>query len=426
MRGKITKRSVDGLVAESQAEVVLWDTETKGFGIRARSSGAKAYIVHYRAGTGRGAALRKLTIGRHGSPWTPHAARIEAKRLLGLVASGEDPAERKSAERRAMTVAELCDLYVAEGAAHKKASTLKADLGRILHHIKPQLGQKRVEKLARADIERMMIAVKTGSAVQQRPAHYKRPPGSLPAGGSGVAAQCVALMSTLLAFAVARGLRPDNPALGIKKPPIQKMERFLSEEEIARLASALEAEARATSNPYPAAAIKLLLLTGARRGEIVALQWQNVDFERKCLRLPDSKTGAKVIFLNEPALGVIRSLPRLADNWYVIPGTRTGAASGAIDKAWTRVRSSAGLRDVRLHDLRHSFASMGVVDGLSLPIIGALLGHKHSATTARYAHLTSGPLRVANDAVGDRIAAAMGLGVATPETKTLPKRAKTR
>ena len=142
MRGKVTKRSVDGLVAESQAEVVLWDTETKGFGIRARRSGAKAYILQYRAGTGRGAALRKLTIGRHGSPWTPHAARIEAKRLLGLVASGEDPAERKSEERRAMTVAELCDLYLAEGAAHKKASTLKADLGRILHHIKPQLGQK--------------------------------------------------------------------------------------------------------------------------------------------------------------------------------------------------------------------------------------------------------------------------------------------
>ena len=160
-----------------------------------------------------------------------------------------------------MTVAELCDMYLAEGAAHKKASTLKADLGRILHHIKPQLGQKRVEKLARADIERMMIAVKTGSAVQQRPAITNDRRGVC----RPVGPECGAMRSPHVYSSGVRGprgLRPDNPALGIKKPPIQKMERFLSEEEIARLASALEAEARVTSNPYPAAAIKLLLLTG--------------------------------------------------------------------------------------------------------------------------------------------------------------------
>ena len=153
-----------------------------------------------------------------------------------------------------------------------------------------------------------------------------------------------------MVFAVARKLRSDNPAAGIKKPPIRKMERFLSEEEIARLARALDAETAASGNPYPAAAIKLLLLTGARRGEIASLQWQNVDFQRKCLRLPDSKTGAKVIYLNEPALDILRSLPRLANNLYVIPGNRVGAPSGAIDRVWSRTRSAAGLRDVRLHD----------------------------------------------------------------------------
>jgi site-specific recombinase XerD len=424
MRGKITKRSVDELAPKDAPEAVLWDTEIKGFGVRARSGGAKTYILHYRPGGGRNAPLRKLTIGRHGSPWTPEKARVEAKRLLGQVASGEDPAQRKSADRQAMTVAELCDLYLAEGVAHKKTSTLKADRGRIVHHIKPLLGDKRVETLTRADVERMMIDVKTGKAIHRHASTEKRPPGSVPTGGPGTAGQCVALISTLMVFAVARKLRSDNPAAGIKKPPIRKMERFLSEEEIARLARALDAETAASGNPYPAAALKLLLLTGARRGEIANLQWQNVDFQRKCLRLPDSKTGAKVIYLHAPALDILRSLPRLANNLYVIPGNRVGAPSGAIDRVWSRARSAAGLRDVRLHDLRHSFASIGVVDGLSLPIIGALLGHKHSATTARYAHLAPGPLRTANDAVGSKIAAAMGMSIAAP-TDASPKRAKT-
>jgi hypothetical protein len=232
VRGKITKRTVDFLVPKDNAEVVLWDTEIKGLGVRARNGGSKTYILHYRAGAGRNAPLRKITIGRHGSPWTPQTARVEAKRVLGLVASGEDPAQVRSAERRAMTVAELCDLYLTEGATHKKASTLKADRGRITHHIKPLLGQKLIEKITRADIERMMIEVKTGSTATSRLKDGKRPPGSIPTGGAGVAAQCVTLISTLSTFAMARGLRSDNPARGVKKPPVRKMERFLSEDEI--------------------------------------------------------------------------------------------------------------------------------------------------------------------------------------------------
>ena len=410
MRGKITKSAVDNLAPKNAIEVVLWDSEIKGFGVRTRPGGAKTYILHYRAGAGRNAPLRKLTIGRHGSPWTPQTARVEAKRLLGLVASGEDPAQARSSERRALTIAELSDLYLAEGAAHKKPSTLKADRGRITHHIKPLLGKILVEKITRADIERMMVDVRIRRTASSPSKDSKRPPGSLPTGGTGVAAQCVALVSTLLTFAVARGFRPDNPAKGIKKPPVRKMERFLSELEIGRLAVALEAEAGKTGNPYPSAAIKLLLFTGARRGEITGLQWQNVDFERKYLRLPDSKTGAKIVYLNEPALEVLRSLPRLSNNLHVIPGTRYGAAFVGIDKIWARVRASAGLHDVRLHDLRHSFASIGVGDGLSLPVIGALLGHKHATTTSRYAHLAADPLRAANNAVGARISAAMRSG----------------
>jgi Arm DNA-binding domain len=128
----------DSLAPNIDAEVILWDQEVRGFGIRARSGGVKTYILQYRAGTGRGAPLRKLTIGKHGSPWTPDMARTEAKRLLELIAAGEDPAERRAAERKALTVSELCDLYVAEGATHKKPSTLKTDRGRIANHIKPR------------------------------------------------------------------------------------------------------------------------------------------------------------------------------------------------------------------------------------------------------------------------------------------------
>ena len=151
-------------------------------------------------------------------------------------------------------------------------------------------------------------------------------------------------MSTLLAFAVARGLRSDNPARGVKKPPVRKMERFLSEEEIARLAVALAAEFSRTGNPYAAAAIKLLLLTGGRRGEILGLQWQHVDFERQCLRLPDSKTGAKIIYLNAPALESFAGLPRISTNPFVIPGREQAKPLVGIDKFWFCVRASAGLQ----------------------------------------------------------------------------------
>jgi integrase len=382
VRGKITKRAVDALVAKTCAEAVLWDEEIKGFGVRVRSGGAKTYILQYRAGTGRRAPLRKLTIGKHGSPWTPTTARTEAKRLLGLVAAGDDPAHRRTEERETLTLSDLCDLYLSEGVAHKKASTLRADRGRIMHHIKPLLGQRRVDKIAREDIERMLVEVQAGKTALPAPKKGERRPGSIPTGGSGVAAQCVALMSTLLAFAVARRFREDNPALGIKKPRARKMERFLSEQELAQLATALTEDVIRTGNPYPAAAIKLLLLTGARKGEILGLQWQHVDFDRKCLRLPDSKTGAKVVYLNAPSLEILVNLPRVSNNTHVFPGKQEkNRPLGGMDKVWFRVRAAAGLKDVRLHDLRHSFASIGVAGGISLPVIGALLGHKHAATT---------------------------------------------
>jgi integrase len=264
-----------------------------------------------------------------------------------------------------------------------------------------------------------VAAGKTGEKIDKRRA------GSIATGGKGVAAQCVALASAIFVFAAARGLRADNPARGIKKAPVRKVERFLSEAEIARLAEALDEEANRSGNPYPSAAIKLLLLTGCRRGEIVNLRWDQVDFEHECMRLPDSKTGAKVVYLNAPARALLQELPLMSDNPRVIPGMRAESASASIENSWGRVRAGAGLVGVRLHDLRHSFASVGAAGGLSLPIIGALLGHKHATTTARYAHLSADPLRAANDAVGARIAAAMSRradAIPTADVVSLPSR----
>jgi integrase len=417
MQGKITKRAVDKLEPYGGAEAVLWDTELKGFGVRVRSGGTKSYILHYRCGTGRAAPLRKFTIGKHGSPWTPELARAEAKRLLGNVAVGRDPAKIRQQDRAAFTFGYLIDLYLAEGVGHKKPSTLKTDRGRIERHLRPLLGQMRADRIVRADIERMRNAVAAGKTADKIEIGAKRRSGSVATGGNGVAAQCVALVSSIYTFGIGRNLCPDNPARGVKKAPVRKLERFLSQPEIARLADALDAEEEAFGNPYPTAAIKLLLLTGCRRGEIIDLCWDYVDFERNCLRLPDSKTGAKVVYLNAPARALLQALPRLTNSPRVIPGVRAVSGSSAVNGVWSRVRRAANLTDVRLHDLRHSFASVGAAGGLSLPIIGALLGHKHATTTARYAHLAADPLRAANEAVGERIAAALrgGSSTAAPE-----------
>jgi integrase len=406
MRAKITKRIVDGAERKA-ATYLIRDTEIKGFVLVVTPAGAKSYAVDYRVGSGRGAPKRRLTIGKHGSPWPPDAARMEAKRLLAEVAAGRDPAKARQNDRQALTFGELIDIYLTEGVSHKKGSTLKSDSGRIDHHLRPLLGKSRIDRLDRADVERMRNAVTSGQTAEKIESGAKRRSGTMASGGRGVAAQCVALTGAIFSFAVGRGLCTNNPARGVKKAPTRKIERFLSEAEIARLAEALDVEANRTGNPYPSAAIKLLLVTGCRKGEITGLRWDHVDFDHDCLRLPDSKTGAKVVYLSAPARALLEGLPRMANSPWVIPSTRAIGAGATIESAWKRARQAANLSDVRLHDLRHSFASVGAAGGLSLPIIGALLGHKHSTTTARYAHLSADPLRAANDAVGARIAAAM-------------------
>jgi integrase len=400
---KLTKRTVD--TAHPMARTYLIrDTEVKGFVLVVTPYGGKSYAVDYRAGRGRRARKRRITIGKHGSPWTPDTARREALQLLAEIGKGFDPAGMRQAELHALTISELCDLYLAEGVSHKKPSTLKADRARITHHLKPLLGSMRLDSITTADVERLLSDVAKGKTATPSSGR----PGSVPKGGRGAAGQCVALIGTILAFAMKRGLRSDNPAHGVKKPPVRKMERFLSEQEMARLATSLTAELETHhGDEYAVAAIKLLLLTGCRKGEILGLRWDQVDLDNRCLRLPDSKTGAKIVYLNAPAIAVLSALPPTTNSPYVIVGKRDNTPRSGIDKVWVRVKTRAELKEVRLHDLRHSFASIGAIGGLSLGILGALLGHKHATTTARYAHLSADPIRAANEAIGARIAAAM-------------------
>jgi integrase len=312
--------------------------------------------------------LRRLTIGKHGAPWTPDAARAEAVRLLGQVAAGIDPTDAKMALKRDLTVAELCTIYLAEGCATKKASTLAVERGLIERHIKKLIGPRRVQSLTRGDVERFLADVANGkSAIDER----TRPRGrAVVRGGRGTANRTIDLLAAILAFAVNRGLRPDNPARGVKKFKLPHRTRFLSASELARLGEALEQAATEGENPQAIAALRLLILTGCRKSEILGLQWDWMRWERSCIELPDSKTGAKIVPLGTPSLELLRSLPRLEGNDHVLPGAAGKGHLVGLQKIWDRVRTRAQLPEVRLHDLRHSFASVGAAGGDSLFIIG--------------------------------------------------------
>ena len=388
MRAKITKRSVDALTPTADGrEAVLWDSELKGFGVRVQRGGAKSYILHYRAGTGRGAPLRKLTIGRHGSPWAPETARREAKRLLGLVETGVDPAREKIARQEAPTMGEFAERFLVEHVHAKRKGSTAVEYKRLLDKLLlPVLGKRKVADVTRADVAKLHNA--------NRGAPYQ-------------ANRVLAVLSKMFNLAERWCLRPDgsNPCRHVEKFAEKKRERMLSAAELARLGDALAAY---QGSPYAVAAVKLLVFTGARLGEVLGLKWEWIDFERGEARLPDSKTGAKTLHLPPPALAVLTEVRRLDGNPYVIAGVKPGAALVNLEKPWRAIRGLAKLDDVRLHDLRHAFASVAASSGMGLPIIGKMLGHSQPATTARYAHLASDPVKAAAAAVANKIAGAMG------------------
>jgi integrase len=360
---------------------IVWDSGLSGFAARRQRSDAVSYVLKYRTSTGR--QQRWHTIGRHGAPWTPETARTEALRILGEVAKGADPAGAKAAAKTAPTVAELATRFLAEHAEAKRKPRTAREYRRLFEKvILPVLGRKHVAEVTRQDIARLH------HAKRETPTEANR---------------TLALLSVLFTFAERQGERPDgsNPCRHVERFPQQRRERFLSPDELARLGDTLAAY---RGSPYHPATIKLLVFTGARLSEVLGLEWDWVSLERGEARLPDSKTGAKTIHLPPPALEVLAALPRLAGNPYVLGARRS---TTFIEKPWRSIREAAGLADVRLHDLRHAFASVAASAGMGLPIIGKMLGHTQAQTTQRYAHLASDPVKAAAAAVADKIVAAM-------------------
>jgi integrase len=401
MKAKITKRTIDSAKA-GERDCFIWDSELKGFGLKITPAGNRIYIVQYRTG-GRGSPTRRFTIGKHGAPWTPDKARTEAKRLLGSIADGNDPQTAKAAKKTAMTVNELCALYLKDGCETKKASTIATDKGRIKRHIKPLLGRKRVKDLTPNDIRRFMSDIAKGkTAVIAKTGKHGL---ARVTGGKGTASRTVGLLGGILSFAVDEGVRTENPAIGIKRYPDSKGERFLSPAELARLGETMSNLEGTEVLAVPV--IRLLILTGCRKNEILSLKWSEVDFSIGCLRLADSKTGQKIVMLGAPALQTLASLPKQEGSDYVFPAMKGDKHYVGLPKAWERIRKQAGLDDVRLHDLRHSFASVGAGAGMGLQVVGKLLGHKDPKTTARYSHIADDPARAAADRISGNIAAAM-------------------
>jgi len=410
----ISKTVVDRL----QPGQIAWDAEVKGFGVRCQRR-YKIFILKYRI-FGR---PRWISIGKHGSPWTVELARKEAKRLQGKVAAGIDPAEARDEAKNDLTISELCDLYLKEGCTTKKASTLATDRSRIERHIKPSLGRRRVRQIRRGDVERLLRDVADGKTATDEKTGFRGR--AIVTGGKGTATKAVTLLGAIFSFAVARGLCPDNPAQGVKTFKTLNAERFLSAEELSRLGEALSGAEKDGANPFAIAAIRLLALTGARKSEILTLHWKSnsagsghVDFEHGCLHLTDSKTGSKRVPLGAPALEILADMPRIDGNPYVFPSKASGHYAG-LQKVWDQIRRRAGLDDVRLHDLRHSYASTAVASGDSLYLVGKILGHQQASTTQRYAHLSDDPLRDVADRTAKKIASAMRSGEGAGEVVDL-------
>jgi integrase len=411
---RITKRLVDSL-KPTGADCFVWDNTLIGFGVRAQATGTKSYVVKYRAGSGRGAPTRRVTLGRVGT-LTPEEARALARKTLGAVAHGSDPAALKAAERRASTLRELTEIFLAEHVEPKRKPSTATHYRSLLEKVVlPGLGSRKAEQVTPSDL------AKLHAKMRKRPYQANR---------------MLEVIGSLYSFAGKRKILPlgFNPARGIEQYPEKGRERFLTADELARLGDAIregetvglpydidetkptakhapkEAKRRTKIGPYAAAAVRLLILTGARLREILHLKWEHVDFERGLLLLPDSKTGKKAIILNAPAQDILANLPRVGA--FVIAGQAAGTeddkSRSDLNRPWRAIVRHAGLIGLRIHDLRHTHASIGAGLGLGLPIIGKLLGHTQPSTTARYAHLDTDPLRRASEHIGARLAAAMG------------------
>ncbi|WP_020084978.1 tyrosine-type recombinase/integrase [Hyphomicrobium zavarzinii] len=408
----LSKRLVDAL----QPGETLFDTTVKGFAVR-RQLRHPVYMLKARI-NGR---QRWITIGRHGAPWTVETARKEAQRLWGQIHSGVNIVAVREAKRNQPTIEELCERFLEEHSRqHNKPATVLGYERNNRNHIIPLLGGRTVAEITRTDIEEFKRKIRDGITSKRTKRRREGGTGGLDVrGGPGAANRTLGQLSKMFNLAEVWGWRPENsnPVRKVIRYKEKNLERFLSTEELLRVGQVLvDFETSGAIMPSAMACIRLLIFTGARLGEMLTLQWSYVDFERRLLLLPDSKTGQKPIVLNQQAIEVLNSIPRIANCPWVIIGHLEGEHLKALQPAWDKVRRAAGIPDVRIHDLRHSFASFAVMSGGTLPVIGKLLGHNTPITTARYAHLSNDPVSHLAEITGTALAKAMASGKLPGET----------
>lgn len=384
---KLTKQAIGEIQAENK-EVVVWDDSLPGFGLRVKPSGAKAFILQYRNRHGRS---KRLTLGRVGQI-TLDQARREAGKLKGSVSLGDDPVDQRQKARAGDTLRDLAERYMTEHCQGRcKDSTLAAHQWLLDKFILPRFGAHKVTELTPADIARFH------QSLRETPYNANR---------------CLGLLKAMLNKAEQWGeIQPHaNPASLIKPFQERKRQRFLTPEEFRRLFASLdELERYGIVGTYPAAAIRLLCLTGCRLNEILQLQWSAVDLPNRRLMLEQHKTdkkGAKAVPLNSEAAEIMSTLAKIDGNLYVIVGRDGTGHLVNLQKPWKRLCKAANLENMRIHDLRHSFASTAASAGVPLQVLGGILGHSSPQTTARYAHLWQDPVRNAAELVGSKISEA--------------------
>ena len=386
MAVKLSDKTVREAAAPAKGQRLLFDTEISGFAVRVTKSGAKSFVIDYRL-DGR---QWRYTLGRYGT-WSVQAARDEAKDIRRQIDRGENPAKERSDHRAAPTVTDLARRYWEDHGKNLRDAKRNAEmLGGEFHpkdrkrgDVLPAIGHMKVEDVRHSDIYELHRKItKRGSPIR--------------------ANRVVALLSKMFS----RAVRPyewitDNPVKGIEKNQEHKRERFLSQKEIVAVSEALAA--------YPgqgaANAVRFIMLTGARRSEVMQMKWSEVDWDSGVWTKPATNTKQKTdhrIPLSAPALQMLTGLYNQAGDGepFVFPGRNAGEPIKQLNSVWAFVRERTGLHDVRIHDLRHTFASILVSRGVSLPMIGALLGHTQPQTTQRYAHLFHDPLRDAADQAG--------------------------
>jgi integrase len=414
----ITKRTVDAEPAPERGETRIWDKTLKGFCLRIYPASTKApegrrvYGVKYRVGR----TQRWFRIGEHGSPWTPDTARDKAKAVLRDAAGDSDQQAVKFERRTDITVSELIDLYLAEGPAakpKKRAASWAQDASSLNRHVRPLIGDKIARNLRPAEVTRMAKDIAEGATAAD--VKTRKQGRAIVRGGPTVAMRTAATVSAMFAWAMKHGglaALSKNPATGasgsLERRPAK--ERFLSTKESMRLFETLDAmQADKSLSANQADAFRLLMLTGARKTEIAGLRWSEVDLGRSRLVLPPvrtkagEKTGERRIALGGSAAAIL-SARRGSNELFVFPAYRGKGHIVGLQKAWERVRTRADLPDLRIHDLRHSFASFAIADGASLFMVAKALGHADTRVTERYAHIAGDAL----DTLAEMAAARMG------------------